>query len=269
MTLCVPTPPADNGVLRLRTARGWVSATAADGTVILEQVVAAGEASSAAVARPAEGGEGGGAPTHRLVNKTIVRVDSALTSKKACVLKPGEEVTVLEQRTLESGTTRLRIDRGWLSEATSAGVAIVEPIGQPPPPPQQPSDQPSQKAPAKGAGAQRRRQPQPQQREEEEEARTSATAPPYPAQAVCRWAFMDHGRCPAAGRLRGIRGGIRSKGVEPLVPLLLVARSLCGRTLVCAAGTPHSNVRACGVTGDHGPRGPLEIARVWICHVHY
>jgi hypothetical protein len=169
MTLCVPTPPADNGVLRLRTARGWVSATAADGTVILEQVVAAGEASSAAVARPAEGGEGGGAPTHRLVNKTIVRVDSALTSKKACVLKPGEEVTVLEQRTLESGTTRLRIDRGWLSEATSAGVAIVEPIGQPPPPQQQPSDQPSQKAPAKGAGAQRRRQPQPQQREEEKQ----------------------------------------------------------------------------------------------------
>ena len=48
-----------------------------------------------------------------------------MDSEKIGVLNKGEEIVALEQRTNETGTVRVRFDRGWTSLATTSGLVVL------------------------------------------------------------------------------------------------------------------------------------------------
>eukprot|EP01043_Picozoa_sp_COSAG02_P064341 COSAG02_NODE_9376_length_2237_cov_2.527825_1_plen_617_part_01 len=60
-----------------------------------------------------------------------VRAGFELSSERRGVLQAGQQVEGLEQRENEKGVVRVRIDRGWVSVKTKAGVAVLELVEAP------------------------------------------------------------------------------------------------------------------------------------------
>ena len=68
--------------------------------------------------------------THRAQYSVLrtcqVRAGFELSSERRGVLQAGQQVEALEQREIEGGGVRVRIDRGWVSVKTKGGVAVLE-----------------------------------------------------------------------------------------------------------------------------------------------
>lgn len=68
--------------------------------------------------------------THRAQYSVLrtcqVRAGFELSSERRGVLQAGQQVEALEQREIDGGGVRVRIDRGWVSVKTKGGVAVLE-----------------------------------------------------------------------------------------------------------------------------------------------
>jgi hypothetical protein len=127
----------ENGVLRVRFSRGWVSSHGPDGSTILERTAAVSsrqlEARESLLSgkRPAGGSPPGEAsagmaelpdeePTvYRVLNRAFIRGGFELDSRRQGTVEPGEEIVALELRDNQDGVTRVRFERGWVSATVS------------------------------------------------------------------------------------------------------------------------------------------------------
>ena len=142
----------ENGVLRIRFDRGWVSCQGPDGSTILERTAAVSgrqlEARESLLTgkRPA-----GGAPVfatggeteadeeqtnYRVLNRAFVRGSFELDSRRQGTVEPGEEIVALELRDNQDGVTRVRFERGWVSATGPDGTAVLAPVCAAEAPPQ-------------------------------------------------------------------------------------------------------------------------------------
>lgn len=128
----------ENGVLRVRFSRGWVSSHGPDGSTILERTAAVSgrqlEARESLLPgkRPA-GGSPSGEPSagmaellpdeeptvYRVLNRAFIRGGFELDSRRQGTVEPGEEIVALELRDNQDGVTRVRFERGWVSVTVS------------------------------------------------------------------------------------------------------------------------------------------------------
>ena len=86
-------------------------------------------AAGAAVAG-AGGGEFAGC-TMRAVKAPAVKAEADEQSARVGNLKKGDEFVVLESAVDAAGTTRLRLDRGWVSLTNTNGAALAERVAAP------------------------------------------------------------------------------------------------------------------------------------------
>ena len=64
---------------------------------------------------------------YRAVSKGVIREGPGKQSPKCGELSVGEEITVLDTRTVE-GTVRVQFERGWVSVTAASGKVLLEPI---------------------------------------------------------------------------------------------------------------------------------------------
>lgn len=131
----------DKGTTRLKFAKGWVSVTAGDGSVLLEKVAAAAKKGSwwgggekePAAAKPKAAAKPAAAAKYSVVEKAgvLVRGGFDMKSKPQGQLKHGEVVESLESKVNEKGTTRIRFKgrlAGWVSLKAGNGDTLLEAV---------------------------------------------------------------------------------------------------------------------------------------------
>ena len=141
-----------SGVVRVRFARGWVSAIGPDGSAILERIAGAnkqraaesremllsGKRPSQDSASPTDSTE---APpiaadddtpvdpvVYKVLERALVRSEFELTSRRMGTVEPGERLAALELRDTPQGLTRVRFLRGWVAMIGGDGCRILEEI---------------------------------------------------------------------------------------------------------------------------------------------
>ena len=141
----------ENGVVRVRFERGWVSADGPDGSTILERI-GAGSArqrearetlltgkrgAAESVSQPAPATDEEQQPVYRVLNRAFVRAGFELDSRREGTVEPGEEIVALELRDNRDGVTRVRFERGWVSATGPDGTAVLVDVGAEQPPQRQ------------------------------------------------------------------------------------------------------------------------------------
>ena len=130
----------EKGVLRIRTAGGWVSTKAGDGTRLLRPVrVAKGAGGSEAT----ESDYGTGSDFETATNTSVanelaeqyrvlvtakMREEFESTSAQAGALSVGEVVDALDGRLNENGIMRIQTERGWVNTKAGDGTRLLKPI---------------------------------------------------------------------------------------------------------------------------------------------
>eukprot|EP01043_Picozoa_sp_COSAG02_P023713 COSAG02_NODE_1274_length_13507_cov_8.324060_4_plen_245_part_00 len=133
----------ENGVLRVRFSRGWVSSHGPDGSTILERTAVVSsrqlEARESLLSgkRPAGGSPPAEAsagmaeltdeePTvYRVLNRAFIRAEFELDSRRQGTVEPGEDIVALELRDNQDGVTRVRFERGWVSATVSDTLLLL------------------------------------------------------------------------------------------------------------------------------------------------
>ena len=62
--------------------------------------------------------------TYRSLKKGVIREGPEVTSEKVGNLAPGELFEVLEERVMEDGKKRFRMERGWVSMTAKSGLPL-------------------------------------------------------------------------------------------------------------------------------------------------